>query len=82
MGAIRDIIIHVDVEVAARRRTCHHNRQDHCIVLGQKCLVVRDSDGGRKNYCPLCAMEILRKAERKLAALQLQFGADPPPAIP
>lgn len=73
MGTARDIIIHVDVEIAERRRVCHHNRDKDSISMGRKCLVIREVSGGRKNYCPQCALEILLKAGKKLALLQQEM---------
>jgi hypothetical protein len=73
MAKVRDILIHVDVEVAARQRICHHNRKDHTIQKGIACLAVHDSDGGRKNYCGPCAQEILNKAKAKLSGIERQL---------
>lgn len=73
MAMVRDIITHVEVEVAARVRICHHNRKKHSISSGQACLVIRAHDGGKKNYCPICAQEILGKAKVKLLILENSF---------
>ena len=70
MPAVRDIVTHVEVQVAAKARTCRHNRREHRITMGQKCLAVHDASGGRKNYCVACAAEILIKAKAKLLAMQ------------
>jgi hypothetical protein len=70
MAAIRDIITHVEVEIALHKRVCHRNRQQHSVQMGQKCLAVHDHDGGRKNYCLPCALEILAKAKMKLLTLE------------
>jgi hypothetical protein len=70
MAVVRDIIIHVEVQVASAKRTCHHNRKEHGIAKGQKCLAIHDGDGARKNYCLLCATAILHKAKTKLLALE------------
>ena len=70
MAAIRDIISHVEVETALHKRICHRNRRQHSVPMGQKCLAVHDSDGGRKNYCLPCALEILTKAKTKLLTLE------------
>ena len=74
MAKIRDILSHVDVEVAARQRICHHNRKEHTIGKGIACLAIHDSDGGRKNYCGPCAQEILTKAKAKLLGMEKRFG--------
>ena len=73
MAAIRDIITHVEVEIALHRRICHRNRRQHSVQMGQKCLAVHDHDGGRKNYCPPCALEILTKAKTKLLRLEQEI---------
>jgi len=70
MAAIRDIISHVEVETALHRRICHRNRRQHSVKMGQKCLAVHDNDGGRKNYCLPCALEILTKAKTNLLTLE------------
>lgn len=69
MAQVRDIISHVDVEYATNRRKCHHSRGKHAISGGQACLAITDHMGGRKNYCRECALEIIQKAEAKLATL-------------
>jgi hypothetical protein len=70
MAAIRDIITHVEIQVASGKRICHHNRRQHSVPSGGKCLAIHDHDGGRKNYCLSCAMEILAKAKVKLLAME------------
>ena len=50
MRAPRDVLKHVCVEIAERRRKCHRDK-NHSISKGEKCLVVVDgSFGGSKNY--------------------------------
>jgi hypothetical protein len=73
MGKVRDILIHVEVEVAAKQRICHHNRKEHAISKGLACLAIYDSDGARKNYCSACAQEILTKAKTKLLGIEEQL---------
>lgn len=70
MAAVRDIITHVEIEVALRKRICHRNKKQHSIAAGQKCLAVHEHDGGRKNYCLPCALEILTKAKATLLMLE------------
>jgi hypothetical protein len=70
MAAVRDIITHVEVEVAVRVRICHRNRRKHSIPSGQACLVIFEHDGGKKNYCPICAKDILNKAKARLLELE------------
>jgi hypothetical protein len=73
MAAIRDIVTHVEVETALHRRICHRNRKQHSVQMGQKCLAVHDDDGGRKNYCLPCALEILAKAKTKLLTMEQEI---------
>jgi hypothetical protein len=73
MAAVRDIIGHVEVEIAVRKRICHHHRNKHSVAAGQRCLAVHESDGGRKNYCLSCGLEIITKAQAKLLILQTQI---------
>lgn len=70
MTAVRDIITHVEVEVALGGRICHRNRKKHSVLKGEKCLIIRDSSGGKKNYCLSCAGEIIEKAKAKLLLMQ------------
>lgn len=69
MAIVRDIISHVTIEVAARVRICHHNRRKHSIPRGHACMVIHGHDGGKKNYCSICAKEILSKAKVRLLEL-------------
>lgn len=73
MAAVRDIITHVEVQVASAKRTCHRNRKQHSIAKGEACLAIHDTDGGRKNYCLSCASEILDKAKQKIFMLERQI---------
>ena len=70
MAAVRDVFTHVVVELASRKRICHHNRKQHSILAGNKCLAVYEAGGGRKNYCLPCGMNILAKGREKLLALE------------
>jgi hypothetical protein len=70
MAAVRDIITHVEVEIALGKRICHRNRKQHSVQKGQKSLAIHDHDGGRKNYCLPCAMDILAAAKLKLLTLE------------
>jgi hypothetical protein len=70
MATVRDIITHVEVQVAVNKRICHHNRRKHSVPSGHKCLAVHDHDGGRKNYCLECAIEILAKAKSRLLQME------------
>jgi hypothetical protein len=75
MAAVRDILIHVEVQTASGKRKCHHKPQQHAIKKDQRCLAIHDKDGGRKNYCPECAMDILNRAEKTLASFYQELGA-------
>lgn len=70
MAAVRDILTHVEVQVASGKRICHHNRRQHSVASGNKCLAIHDHDGGRKNYCLACAIEILAKAKAKILDME------------
>jgi len=73
MRAPRDIIKHVGTETAQRKRRCHRNK-DHLIAAGDVCIVVRDGAfNGSKNYCVLCASEILAAAQCKLESLRSEL---------
>ena len=77
MAAVRDIIAHIAVEAAQRRRICHHNRKQHGVTAGQSCLVIADAQGGKKNYCKECAIDILAKAKVKISALEREIKNSP-----
>jgi hypothetical protein len=71
MPKIRDILTHVSVEVASRKRICHRNRKDHAISKGEPCVVVRDhATGGKKNYCRVCSADIFEAAKGRIRALE------------
>jgi hypothetical protein len=73
MAGVRDIMTHVEVQLAAAARICHHNRRQHKITKGQKCLAIHAADGGRKNYCVPCAVDIIVKAKAKLIVLEQEI---------
>ncbi len=80
MPKVRDILVHVSVELAQRRRICHRKRSEHSISGGELCLVIQDpTDGSSRNYCRACAHEILISAQARLAQLrgELQLAAEP-----
>ncbi|MCP5069702.1 MAG: hypothetical protein GY946_24305 [bacterium] len=66
MPAVRRILGHVSVEIAAAKRKCHRNSKHHKISKGEACLVIRDSSGSKKNYCGECAPAILDIAQTDL----------------
>ena len=75
MPKVREILGHVSVETAERRRACHRNRGSHAIAKGEACLVIREpASSGSKNYCRICAAPILEQAARDLADLRAALG--------
>lgn len=58
MPAVKNILKHVRVEQAVRKRTCERNRVKHIIKAGDHCLVIQDGQEV-PNYCFNCAGEIL-----------------------
>lgn len=71
MSKVRDVLIHVSIGTAERKRICHHNRKEHSILKGTSCLEIKDpATGGVKNYCPECAAEILAKAKLRVTELE------------
>lgn len=70
MAQIRDVLVHVKVETAAKKRKCHRTAS-HSVAAGTKCLVIKNSGGlSHKNYCPACAKPILDRAKQRLASLE------------
>ncbi len=69
MPRIRDILVHVSVEAAVKKRKCHRSGGKHGIRAGESCLVVR-AGLGRKNYCHECSAPILAFAGTRLTELQ------------
>jgi len=75
MAKVRQVLGHVSVEIALRRRVCHRNRSKHSIPKGDACLVIRDpSTGNSKNYCAKCAEPILDRADEDLEDLREQLS--------
>jgi hypothetical protein len=70
MPAIRDILVHVEIQVAQRARICYRSRNGCGVPKNQTCLVIYEDTGGRKNYCPPHALEIVTAAKAKLAELE------------
>lgn len=70
MAKVRQLFNRVEVQTAKRQRICHHNRKKHSIAKEERCLVIREPDGGSKNYCVECGSEILDRAAEDLANLQ------------
>jgi len=77
MPQIKAVLGHVSVETAKRKRICSRHRKGtaaHDIVKDEDCLVVKDADGGKHNYCQESAMKILDRAERDLSSLRAGLG--------
>ena len=71
MRAPRDIIKHVDIEVAKDGRKCHRTRA-HRVARGEKCLVIQEGAfSGSKNYCVSCGLEIVAAAQARLISLRV-----------
>lgn len=75
MAAVKNILKHVSVEVAGKRRRCYRKRT-HVILKGDTCLVVHDGPQHQTTYCAVCASEILVKADASLADLHARFVRD------
>ncbi len=75
MPKIRQILGHVSIEHAQRKRICHRNRKKHSVPKGTACLVIRDpASGSSKNYCQSCALAILDIAADDLQDLREQLS--------
>jgi hypothetical protein len=75
MAQTRDILIHVSVGTAIRRRKCHHSRGKHHIVSGERFLMIREGSGlGSKNYCKVCAAPMLAAAKEKFVSIIQALG--------
>lgn len=71
------ILGHVTVETAKRKRNCSRHRKGaaaHDIVMSELCLVVKDGDGVKRNYCIESAQDILERAETDLDSLRSRLG--------
>lgn len=80
MPKVRDLLVHVDVEVAERKRKCHRKSSQHAILKGEPCLVVKGGPyNAGKNYCRVCAGEILRTLDRRVTAIRNALGSNTPP---
>lgn len=73
MPAVKDILKHVRVDVAGKRRK-RNRKRDHVIAKGDACLVVRDGAQRQSTYCTTCAADILAKADSSLKDLHTHIG--------
>jgi hypothetical protein len=70
MAQVKRILLHIAVELAERKRTCHRNRRKHIITKGTAHLAIFEGPRGtRRNYCPECAGPILNLAQADLTGL-------------
>lgn len=77
MAKTRDILKHVDVEVAKRSRKCHRSGGKHVISEGEAHLAVQlGSFLARKNYCAECARAILDLAHSRLKSIEDRLYGD------
>ena len=75
MPKVKQVLKHVSVEEAQRKRKCYRKPSAHEITNGEVCLVVKDeASGGSRNYCPECAEPILDQAQEDLDTLRAQLG--------
>jgi hypothetical protein len=78
MPKIRDILGHVTVEIAQRKRRCRRDAK-RAIVKGEKCLVVQT--GPTKDpysYCRDNARPMLDQTWLKLAGIYAELRLEPP----
>jgi hypothetical protein len=76
MPKVRDILVHAKVETAGHKRNCHRKSQ-HSIPMGCSCLVITDGPyNSGKNYCPVCAEEMLSSASQKLDQIRSALGLE------
>jgi len=74
MPKVREVLKHVSVETALRKRKCYRKPAAHEITRGELCLVIKDSaSGGSSNYCPECAEPILDQAQKDLDRLRVEL---------
>ena len=78
MPAVRQLLRHVNIETAAGKRKCHRKQNEHKILKGDVCLVIRGADSTAKNYCVECALPILEQARDDLNALAAGLRLDEP----
>lgn len=79
MSKIRDILKHVSVERAQRKRTCHRSSKD--ITMGESCLVIKTGPmNSPQSYKSDSAKAILDSAWTKLRGLYADLNLPPPSA--
>lgn len=78
MPAVKNVLRHLSVEVAKRKRQCWRNRSEHVILKGDRCLVIHEGQECA-NYCIPCAKEILAVANGMLLTLDSELVIDEGP---
>jgi hypothetical protein len=74
MAKVKQVLKDVSVEVAKRKRKCHH-KKTHSVAQGESCIVVKDpSTGGKRNYCIECGNAILDIAADDLNELRSELN--------
>lgn len=77
MAKVRQVLKHVAVEVAARKRICHRAAGKHFVPAGGACLVIKEgAQMGKKNYCVDCARAIVEQAQADLNEIKEGLGID------
>lgn len=77
MPKVRDILVHVSVETAQRKRTCQ--RTSKPIVMGEGCLVVKTGPmNSPQSYKSEAAKQILDSAWIKLRGLYVELNLQQP----
>ena len=77
MPKIRDVLGHVSVETAQRKRTCQ--RSSKPIVMGENCLVVKTGPmNSPQSYGSASAKQILDSAWTKLRGIYVELNLEPP----
>ena len=75
MPQIRDILGHVSVEAAGKKRKCTRKPGEHSISKGEPCLVIKGGPyNAPQSYCCLCAVAILDKADISLSGIRQDLG--------
>lgn len=76
MPKIREVLGHVSVQTAGRKRKCTRKPAAHSIAKGDECLVIRGGPyNAEQSYCGECAEPILATAEQHIAQLRSKlFG--------
>lgn len=78
MPKTREILGHVSVQIAGKKRKCTRNPGKHSIPKGEPCLVIKGGTyNAEKSYCRECAADILELAEKQLEQFKLSLAESP-----